>query len=123
MTIHVSDSYPGLSVLNSGEQTVYLIWASFTGTQVPRILFCFQCNGEYLFSLPFCRAHLLLLPVSAGLVYNSALFPVDWSLPANSSCREAAIAFILLFHIESNDEATPTTKQQIIVISQSDRHH
>ena len=76
---------------------------------------CFLCL--------FCRAHLLLLPVSAGLVYNSALFPVDWSLPANSSCREAAIEFILLFHIESNDEATPTTKQQIIVISQSDGHH
>ena len=58
-------------------------------------------------------SYLLLLPVSAGLVYNSALFPVDCSLPANSSCREAAIAFILLFHIDSREVPTPRNNQPI----------
>ena len=56
-------------------------------------------------------SYLLLLPVSTGVVYKSALFPVDWSLPANSSCREAAIAFILLFHIDSKEIAAPAINQ------------
>ena len=55
--------------------------------------------------------HLLLLPVSTGVEYNSALFPVDCSLPANSSCREAAIAFILFFHIDNSEVAAPIINQ------------
>ena len=65
--------------------------------------------------------HLLLLPVSTGVEYNSALFPVDCSLPANSSCREAAIAFILFFHIDNSEVAAPIINQfNIQSISQSD---
>ena len=55
--------------------------------------------------------HLLLLPVSTGVEYSSALFPVDCSLPANSSCREAAIAFILFFHIDNSEVAPPIINQ------------
>lgn len=73
----------------------------------------YKFSRAYVFLFPYdpnSLSYLLLLPVSAGLEYNSALFPVDCNLPANSSWREAAIAFILLFHIDSREVAAPVFK-------------